>query len=103
MLLRQTMSRHVGVVRDQQGLSEALSVIDGLEQSCRSTRFLNMLVAAKLIASAALARQESRGGHYRSDFPEAKDTLARRTFMTLADAERIASSLLRLPIMSKAS
>ena len=30
----------------------------------------NPLLAARLVASAALQRQESRGGHYRSDFPE---------------------------------
>ena len=29
-----------------------------------------MLVAARLIASAALLRTESRGGHYRIDFPD---------------------------------
>lgn len=90
-LLRRTMSRHVGVVRDRAGLAEALSVIADLERNCRSMRFLNMLVAAKMIAAAALARTESRGGHYRSDFPESDDAWCRRTFLTLDDAERVAS------------
>ncbi|MFT4253174.1 MAG: L-aspartate oxidase, partial [Caulobacter sp.] len=39
------------------------------------------LVAARLIVDAALARQESRGGHYRSDFPEKAPPA--RTFVTL--------------------
>ena len=35
-----------------------------------------MLVAAKLMIAAALARTESRGGHYRSDFPDIRSRLA---------------------------
>jgi len=38
------------------------------------------------VASAALARQESRGGHYRADFTENK--LPQRTFVTLAQLEQ---------------
>jgi L-aspartate oxidase len=90
-LLRHTMARHVGVLRDRAGLAEALSVIARLERSCRSTRFENMLTAAKLIAAAALARIESRGGHYRSDFPDTDPAWRHRTFLTLADAGRIAA------------
>ncbi len=88
-LLRHTMARHVGVVRDRAGLEEALSVIARLEKNCRSIRFLNMLTTAKLITAAALARTESRGGHYRSDFPDSDPAWKHRTFITLADAERI--------------
>jgi L-aspartate oxidase len=50
-----------------------------------------MLTTAKLVAAAALARTESRGGHYRADFPDSDPAWQHRTFMTLADAERIAS------------
>jgi L-aspartate oxidase len=38
----------------------------------------NMLTVAQLIVSAALAREESRGAHYRTDFPEANPALAGR-------------------------
>ena len=90
-LLRRTMSDDVGVVRDATGLARALRVIGELERGNPRARFRNMLTAAKLIAAAALARTESRGGHYRSDFPDSDPAWRHRTFITLADAEKIAS------------
>jgi L-aspartate oxidase len=84
------MAADVGVVRDVAGLRRALAAIDALASRDGSMRFRNMLTTAKLIAAAALARTESRGGHYRSDFPEPDEGWRHRTFLTLADAERIA-------------
>ena len=81
--LRGLMSRHAGVVRERTGLNallgeiEALSAVHGLAAP---------LIAARLIATSALARHESRGGHYRSDFPLMASP-ARRTLTTLAEAE----------------
>jgi len=74
--LRQTMTREVGVIRRAQGLARALTVIDRLIE--RHGRALP-LVAARLVAAAALERRESRGAHYRADFPETA-VMARRTF-----------------------
>jgi len=39
-----------------------------------ATEELNMLQTAQLVAEAALLRKESRGGHYRADYPRAKRT-----------------------------
>jgi L-aspartate oxidase len=64
--LRRAMSRHAGVVRDRQGLKRLIALIDGLEESHGAAP---PLVAARLVAVCALAREESRGGHSRSDFP----------------------------------
>jgi L-aspartate oxidase len=64
--LRDAMSRCVGVVRDATGLTEALAVIARLEVGAPDAL---PLTAARLITRAALDRRESRGGHYRSDYP----------------------------------
>ena len=80
--LRRAMSRDAGVVRDRAGLNRLLDDIDAL-----AARFGQSpaLVAAGLIAGAALDRMESRGGHYRADFPLMASP-ARRTMTTLVQA-----------------
>lgn len=85
--LRQVMTDHVGVVRDARGLQTALRHIAALEaEAAGDTNFVNMTATATLIAAAALLRQESRGAHCRSDFPQAKPELAQRSRLTLAEA-----------------
>ncbi|MDE1172549.1 MAG: L-aspartate oxidase [Parvibaculaceae bacterium] len=91
MDLRTLMSRCVGVERTQAGLVHALGEIARLERAAGpQSLFLNMACTARLITAAALARTESRGGHFRRDMPEARENWRHRTFMTLADAENIA-------------
>src|SRR3954470_5264469 len=89
-VLRQAMTRHVGLERDEAGLGEALATIARLERGASEPTLLNMLAAAKLVTTGALLRRESRGGHWRSDHP-ATDREGVRSFVTLADAERIAA------------
>ncbi len=64
--LRAAMSADCGVVRDAEGLSRLVALIDRMENSFGTPP---ALTAARLIAEAALARHESRGGHFRSDYP----------------------------------
>jgi L-aspartate oxidase len=91
-VLREAMTRLVGLERDEAGLSEALAVIAQVERAGgNEPALLNMTAAAKLVTSAALARRESRGGHYRSDYPNT-DPAPRRTFMTLGEAEAVAGA-----------
>jgi L-aspartate oxidase len=66
--LRAAMSRDAGVVRDAEGLTRLLALIARLEADYGAAP---PLVAARLIAASALAREESRGAHWRADFPQA--------------------------------
>jgi L-aspartate oxidase len=87
--LRDLMSANVGVIRDEAGLAGALKAIRRLASRSRDIEISNMLTTALMITAAAHARRESRGAHFRSDYPEANPAQARRSQLTLADALRI--------------
>jgi len=72
--VRSVMWEHAGIARTARGLRECLSVLEGIEQRLPvgATEEANLVQTSRLIAEAALIRKESRGGHYRSDFPHAK-------------------------------
>lgn len=91
--LRQIMTAHVGVERNAGGLAFALGEIARLERAAGpASLFGNIATTAKLITAAAYAREESRGGHYRSDFATARAPWRHRTFITLKEAARIAEA-----------
>ncbi len=64
--LRTEMTTHAGVVRDAEGLTRLLGLIERLQAAHGPAA---PLLAARLIARAALDRRESRGGHFRADHP----------------------------------
>jgi L-aspartate oxidase len=79
---RKVMWDRVGIVRSGVGLTDALttlrSLLDrkALKPLCRSgLETLNMLTVACLVARAAVIRTESRGSHYRSDYPKRNDRI----------------------------
>jgi L-aspartate oxidase len=82
MGLRQAMSQDAGVVRDGEGLTRLLGRIETLQGLHGEGP---VLAAARLVATCALERRESRGGHFRRDFPCQRP--AARTFVTLASLE----------------
>ena len=79
--LRSLMWRNVGMERDAAHLSDAIEIVEFWSRYVMDKIFdapagwecQNMLTIARVMAAAASARQESRGVHYRSDFPQTDD------------------------------
>jgi L-aspartate oxidase len=75
--LQQLLWDKVGIIRDKSGLTEAAEVLASWQISVPppsdrpSYELNNLVLMGRLITEAALIREESRGAHYRSDFPSA--------------------------------
>lgn len=69
--IRALMWQHAGIARTARGLRSCLKALRAIEARLPegATEERNLVTTASLIAEAALLRKESRGGHYRSDFP----------------------------------
>lgn len=94
-VLRDTLAQYVGVERDAEGLKLALTAICEAEKHCTRISIRNMMITGKIITVAALKRTESRGGHFRSDFPEADPAQAVRSFTTLREVDAIVKDVQR--------
>jgi fumarate reductase flavoprotein subunit len=107
--LQALMWDKAGILRDAAGLAEAASGLDALEAQLDATgvearaRGFNMAwqdwlnlksltLVSRAIVTAAIAREESRGAHWREDFPRPQDEAAglSATLVTLDDDGRIA-------------
>jgi L-aspartate oxidase len=82
--LRQAMWAHAGVIRNREGLQRIQGKIADWQRSVGASdtrsgiELRNLLTIGKLIVDSALAREESRGAHFRSDFPEHDDAKFRK-------------------------
>jgi L-aspartate oxidase len=82
--LREIMSRHVGVLRARDGLRTAVEALQPLAFGDHSAA--DPALVGLLIATAALLREESRGGHWRTDFP-GHTSLGRQLTLTVHNGD----------------
>ncbi len=84
--LRNLMWKDAGLLRDAAGLQRAQRDLDALAVTMprgmfrRALEARNLHTVAGMIVASALAREESRGAHYRNDFPE-RDAVGRHSVM----------------------
>jgi L-aspartate oxidase len=87
--IRDLMWRRAGLFRTREGVTEAVDMLEDVAEPDGSTtescRYRNLLTIARLIARAALRREESRGGHFRQDFPNRDDIHWKVHFTDCAD------------------
>jgi len=104
--LRTTMTEKVSVFRTEAGMGEAIETLrelkDRAERTALSGRSLvmnqelvqrweldNLLDVAMAICAAALHRKESRGAHFRDDFPDRKNEFNCHTLVTMPEFGKI--------------
>jgi len=95
--IRTTMTNLCGIDRNKQRLEGALHILEGIVEYAEKTyeeryptneilELRNLSLMAQLIAQSALARGETRGGHFRGDFPEQNDDLYRKYTVAQKDS-----------------
>ncbi len=87
--VRSLLSRHAGVLRDAAGLSAAADALAPLAAGSDAAALGLMMVVAMH------RREESRGGHARTDYPAREPALAYRMTLTLDEARRLARAPVR--------
>jgi L-aspartate oxidase len=86
--IRDLMWRSVGLFRSGASLADACARLEAASRVPVADRALrHLLTVAHLIARAALRREESRGAHYRSDFPQRDDRKWKRHFIDVRSDE----------------
>ncbi len=91
--IQDAMSKYVGIIRDEQGLSNAAAIINAVYEryislkgfSLKKLEVANMLTVARMVIESALERKESRGAHYRSDHTKTDDVNWKRNIVKVLD------------------
>jgi L-aspartate oxidase len=99
--LRALASKTLGVVRERAGLATAVAHLQPL--AFRGGSAADPALVALLVAAAALAREESRGGHWRADFPQPSSSWVRRRLVQRVDdtGTRVICRVVPLPSTSQ--
>jgi len=86
--LQQLLWDKVGVIRNQESLTEAAGILAAWQKSLPaptdrpSNELHNLVLTGRLVTEAALLREESRGAHFRSDFPQSSPQWQHHTIFT---------------------
>jgi len=86
--LQQLHWEKVGIIRDKGSLTEAANTLAAWQKSLPrpgdrpSYELSNLVLCGRLVTEAALIREESRGAHFRSDFPQSLPQWQRHTVFT---------------------
>ncbi|MBI2853253.1 MAG: L-aspartate oxidase [Chloroflexi bacterium] len=86
--LQTLMWENIGIMRNLEGLSQAASILSTWQKLVPpptdrpSYELSNLILAGRLMAEAALMREESRGAHFRSDFPQSSPHWQRHIIFT---------------------
>jgi L-aspartate oxidase len=96
-IVRERMYAHMGLIRNNKDMSENLNFLVDTENACRNgyhtaatpadhITLQSVLLVARLMTEQALKRTESRGGHYRSDYPQQNPLWQKTLTLTNKDA-----------------
>ena len=100
------MTDRVGVVRSGGGLTEAMSDLERLslgpvEPGPTGFEVANLAQLGRAVAELALRREESRGGHWRSDHPAPVEAWRVRQTLTRTAGGELEAGLLAVPEIAK--
>lgn len=84
-LIHEVLNESMGMKRDAQGLNRALEKLSAIDLRGATGRAANRVRLAQAIVASARAREESRGAHYRDDFPDTRDEFRKTTICRLAN------------------
>ncbi len=89
---QQAMTEGVGVLRSAESMQATVAALSGLgagEPSTAAWEMTNLLLVGKALAQAALLREETRGSHWREDFPHPSDRWLVRLQTQVVDGEMV--------------
>ncbi|HEV3469046.1 MAG TPA: hypothetical protein VG148_06975, partial [Pyrinomonadaceae bacterium] len=95
--VRRLMWERVGILRSRRALERALREFEQIAAAPLRPAPRNFLTVAALVARSALWREESRGGHYRLDFPERDDARWRAHTVIQKDEGLTSSETIEFP------